>query len=134
MVLNRFFILNLLMQLNYHNMTIKNPDGKSITFAVVDFEERNQVMKTEAIKLYKIDRNFIFNNEIHHLKNGDYLFLYTSNAYAFRFTSQEEVDLFTNNKNHFTCNVYIDMKANRFYYRFDLHNDKSLEKMKQVVA
>ena len=115
-------------------MTIRNPDGKTISFTVVNFEERNRLVKTEAVNLYKVDKNFIFRSEIYQLNNGDYLFLYTVDAYAFRFTSQEELDLFTNNKDHFTCSLHIDTKANTFHYQFDLHNDKSIEKMKHVVA
>ena len=112
-------------------MFVKNPDGKILRFTLVDVNERNQLMETDAVKLYKVDKG-LFNKEIHQLKGGDYLFLYTADAYALRFTSKEELDLFVNNKDHFTTAFLFDKNSNLFYYEFQLHNDKSIEMVKKI--
>jgi hypothetical protein len=133
-------ILYLIVMLHYtqfpaldikNPLVIKNPDNKPISFYVVDFDERVRLVKEDAVCLYKVDRGFVFNSEIHELKNGDYLLLYTVHDFAFRFPSREEVDLFTNNADHFTCSLHMQ-KDKSYFYMYQLHNDKAIEKMKMV--
>jgi hypothetical protein len=112
-------------------LSIKDPNGDTISFEVINFEERQKLMNSEVDSLFKIDRTF-FRNEIYRLKDGSLLHIYTADAYVFRFYSESELNKFINNDDHFTASVIFEKKDNHFYYMFSLHNDKSAELIKNT--
>lgn len=113
-------------------LNIKDPDGKSIYFQVIEHEERVRLINSEIVKLYKIDKDF-FNKEIFLLKNGDFLHIYTADAYVFRFNSEDDLNRFINNGDHFPASIIRDKENGKFYYQFSLFSHKSLEFIKKCV-
>lgn len=117
---------------NYKNMnlSIKNFDGLNMSFTVIDWDLRQQILKTGKYQLYKIDKSFVGDRNIYELENGHFLFLYTFDAYAFLFTKKAELDLFLHNDNHFTISVIRDNPTHSFYYKILLFCEKVAQLLK----
>jgi hypothetical protein len=111
---------------------IKDPDGNSISFDIIEYEERIRLMNSEVDKLHKVDKSF-FKNEIYLLKNGDFLHIYTADAYVFKFCSENDLNKFINNGDHSTAGVIRDKQTRKIYYTFRLFSHKSLELVEKIV-
>lgn len=109
-------------------LSLINPDNKVIKLEVISYNEWMRIRKDDIACLYKMDIN-VFETPIYLLKNGNYLFEYTKNSYAFIFSSDEDINLFLNNENYFTTSIIIE--KSKVYYNYGLKSSKVKKLMEE---
>ena len=109
------------------SLSIKTPNDTFIKLDVVDVSEREYLLKNEVDSLFKIQIEPFSKREIFRLTNGNLLHLYTAHEYALRFQSEPELNKFLNNQDYFTVSLIYDKKTKKFYIKFWLHSEKSME-------
>jgi hypothetical protein len=127
--MTKLILLQLLIPVIMDSTKIEliNPDGQTITFYKVSFNERQRLIKEEVDSLYGMFNAIIVSVPIHRLKNGDLLLEITRADHAFVFKDEYNLQLYKITKSYYITSVQFE--GNSMYYTFRLTHPKLVQFM-----